>query len=271
MVFSTKEKERDVTMGNGFGADEGEGERVKAPLHSFNFPSSLKWGYQRQLRCQKVPENGDGSSQREMVSSQESAMERMGMLKIDYGDDEGVDAMRERLTLDMKVEGRRIRDAIMKKDKENGVGSGGEGSSKAAAGEKAWNFRTRKGVPGDAGKGLKIDEKNPNISSPLKGGGSTEKKAMKFSLSLTKKEIEEDFIKMTGQMPPRRPKRRSKNVQKKMNALFPGVWLSEVNADSYKVPDALENGKICTSRRSIENGNWKACISSLWELQHLRI
>jgi len=215
MVFSAEEKERDVAMGNGFGADEGE--RVKAPLHSFDLPSSLKWGSQRQLRCQKVLDNGDGSSQREMVSSPESAMERMSMLKIDYGDDEGIDAMRERLTLDLKVESRRMKDVIMKKEKENGVGSGGEGSSKAAAREKAWNFRTRKGVAAETGKGLKIDEKKPNISSPLKGGGSTEKKAMKFSLSLTKKEIEEDFIKMTGQKPPRRPNRRPKNVQKKMN------------------------------------------------------
>ena len=64
---------------------------------------------------------------------------------------------------------------------------------------------------------MKIDGKKPNISSPLKGGGSIEKKAMKFSLSLTKKEIEEDFIKMTGQNPPRRPRRRPKNVQKKIN------------------------------------------------------
>jgi len=217
MVLSAEEKEIDVAMGNSSGVGEGEDERVKAPLHNFNLPSSLKWGSQRQLKCQKVPNNGDGSSQREMVSSPESVMERTRMLRIKYGDDEGVDAMRKRLTHDLKVEGRRMKDAIFKKEKENGVGSGGEGSSKAVVREKAWNFRTRKGVIGDTSKVLKIDEKKPNISSPLKGGGSTEKKATKFSLSLTKKEIEEDFIKMTGQKPPRRPKRRPKNVQKQMN------------------------------------------------------
>jgi len=219
MVFSAEENEIDVAMGNGSGAGEGEGEggRVKAPLHNFDLPSSLKWGSQRQLRCQKVPDNDDGSSQREMVSSPESEMERISMVRIDYGDDEGVDAMRERLTLDLKVEGRRMKDAIFKKKKENGVGSGGEGSSKASARQKAWNFRTRKGVARETRNGLKIDEKKPNISLPLKGGGSTEKKAMKLSFSLTNKEIEEDFIKMTGQKPPRRPKRRPKNVQKKIN------------------------------------------------------
>ncbi|RHN57219.1 hypothetical protein MtrunA17_Chr5g0438001 [Medicago truncatula] len=270
MVFSAKEKENEVVMGNGSGASEGEGARVKVPLHNFRLPSSLKWGSQRQLRCQKVPDNGDGSSQREMVSSPESAMERMSMLRIDYGDDEGVNAMRERLTLDLKAEGRRMKDAILKKEKENGVGSGGEGSSMAAAREKTWNFRTRRGVAGETGKGLKIDEKKPNISSPLKGGGSTEKKAMKFSLSLTKKEIEEDFIKMTGQKPPRRPKRRPKNVQKQMNTLFPGAWLPGVNADSYKVSDAPENGKklsvgldvvFAEVGETLRMATWKACIS----------
>jgi len=208
MVFSAEEKESDVAMGNGYGVGEGEGEGVKAPLHNFHLPSSLKWGSQRQLRCQKVPDNGNGSSQ------------RMSMLRIDYSDDEGVDAMRERLTHDLKVEGRKMKDVILKKEKANGVGSGGEVSSKVAAREKAWNFRTRKGVVGETGKGLKTDEKKPNISSPLKGGGSTEKKAMKFSLSLTNKEIEEDFIKMTGLKPPRRPKRRPKKIQRQMNVSF---------------------------------------------------
>jgi len=30
-----------------------------------------------------------------------------------------------------------------------------------------------------------------------------------------------------------------------VQSLYPGVWLSEVNADSYKVPDAPEKGKVC--------------------------
>jgi hypothetical protein len=30
-----------------------------------------------------------------------------------------------------------------------------------------------------------------------------------------------------------------------VQTLFPGAWLSEVNADSYKVPDPPKNGKVC--------------------------
>lgn len=242
MVFSGEEEESGAVMGNG----SGEGERLKHPLHNFHFPY-LKWGNQRSLRCQKNPENGDDPS---MVSPPEN---RMNRLRIDGGDD-GIDAMRERLMFDLKVEAGRMKDAILKKEKENGAGAGGgEGSSAAAAGEKVWNLRTRRGFAGENGKGLKIDEKKPIGSSPLRngnsggklrGGGSPEKK-VKFTLSLMKKEIEEDFITMTGQKPHRRPKKRPRNVQKQMDTLFPGMWLSEVNADSYKVPDDVpeNNGK----------------------------
>jgi len=31
-----------------------------------------------------------------------------------------------------------------------------------------------------------------------------------------------------------------------VQAIFPGAWLSEINADSYKVHDAHEKGKVCT-------------------------
>lgn len=71
------------------------------------------------------------------------------------------------------------------------------------------------------------------------GGGSGSTDGSKFSLELTKQEIMEDFIKMTGRKPPRRPKRRSKNIQYQINALSLGESLSEVNHDRYKVD---ENG-----------------------------
>ena len=29
-----------------------------------------------------------------------------------------------------------------------------------------------------------------------------------------------------------------------MQSLFPGLWLSEITLDSYKVPEAAENGKV---------------------------
>ncbi|MFS8021892.1 hypothetical protein Hanom_Chr16g01432811 [Helianthus anomalus] len=63
----------------------------------------------------------------------------------------------------------------------------------------------------------------------------------KFSIALSRKEIEEDFIAMTGKKPPRKPNKPPRSVQMKLDALTPGLWLSEVNPDRYKVD---ENRKI---------------------------
>ncbi|CAH9139890.1 unnamed protein product [Cuscuta epithymum] len=58
----------------------------------------------------------------------------------------------------------------------------------------------------------------------------------KFSVSLTRREIEEDSVSMIGRKPNRRPKKRAKYIQKNLDSLFPGLWLTEINADMYKVP-----------------------------------
>ncbi|KAI3731600.1 hypothetical protein L1987_62789 [Smallanthus sonchifolius] len=63
----------------------------------------------------------------------------------------------------------------------------------------------------------------------------------KFSIALSRKEIEEDFIAMTGMKPPRKPKKQPKSIQMKLDAVFPGSWLCEVHPDRYKVS---ANGKI---------------------------
>ncbi|KQK05022.1 uncharacterized protein LOC100821295 [Brachypodium distachyon] len=66
-----------------------------------------------------------------------------------------------------------------------------------------------------------------------KDGGAS--RSGRFSLQLTKQEIEEDFLVMTGRKLPRRAKRRPKNVQRLINTLCPGESLPEVNRDRYKV------------------------------------
>ncbi|PKA63537.1 hypothetical protein AXF42_Ash005432 [Apostasia shenzhenica] len=58
---------------------------------------------------------------------------------------------------------------------------------------------------------------------------------MKFSVSLSRKEIEEDFYAFKGRRPPLRPQKRARIVQRQIDALLPGLWLSEVTLDSYKV------------------------------------
>ncbi|XBJ12251.1 hypothetical protein VPH35_016812 [Triticum aestivum] len=71
----------------------------------------------------------------------------------------------------------------------------------------------------------------------MDGGGSSSggRISAGFSVELTKQEIEADFIAMTGKKPPRRYKRRPKAVQRQINSISPGEFLSEVNRDRYKV------------------------------------
>ncbi|KAD7116650.1 hypothetical protein R6Q59_006627 [Mikania micrantha] len=65
-------------------------------------------------------------------------------------------------------------------------------------------------------------------------------KKIKFSIVLSRKEIEEDFIAMTGKKP-RKPNKQPKSVKMALEALFPGSRLSGVHPDRYKVK---ETGKI---------------------------
>ncbi|XP_051146085.1 uncharacterized protein LOC127261759 [Andrographis paniculata] len=104
-----------------------------------------------------------------------------------------------------------------------------------------WNLRIRRAV-------CKIPEKSSGGGgggAAATAGGEKRGKAratarVKLSIPLSKTEIEEDIWKLTGQKPSRRPKKRAKNVQKQLNALFPGLLLTEVTPDMYQVnEDAL--------------------------------
>lgn len=217
MVFSGEEEESNM----GSGSERGK------PLHNFMLPC-LKWGTQRHLKCMKIPSD-EGSPSRNNAT--ESEKKRSKISEQRFTGDEGIGAVREKLMLDLKTEADRMKDAILRKEKENNGGDEDEVevvASAAAARERTWNLRTRKGVGGgESGKGLlKIDEKKPNVSPSalrngnsgvkLKGDGDSNEK-VKFSLTLTKKEIEEDFMKMVGHRPPRRPKKRPRNVQRQMD------------------------------------------------------
>ncbi|KAF8407796.1 hypothetical protein HHK36_006932 [Tetracentron sinense] len=133
-----------------------------------------------------------------------------------------------------------------------------------AAESRPWNLRTRSAfckAPNEIeGRGASMNEKKKQNSSSLRfenqankslrlrglaaSQGVEKKDPCKFSISLSREEIEEDFILMVGTKPSRRPKKRAKIVQKHMDYIFPGLWLSGVSPDSYKVPDFPESGKL---------------------------
>ncbi|KAM3322102.1 hypothetical protein P3S67_003253 [Capsicum chacoense] len=73
------------------------------------------------------------------------------------------------------------------------------------------------------------------------GSGSAKKGKRKLWISLSKEEIEEDVYSMTRSRPTRRPKKRSKTVQKQLDNAFPGLYLVGLTADSFRVNDTYES------------------------------
>lgn len=135
----------------------------------------------------------------------------------------------------------------------SGFVSGRNGGSPSAAG----------GNDGGGGKTLRVDAPRLNSGSSqmraaaAAAAGAAQKSPMqrsdgngtaaasgekreraKFSVPLSKRDIEEDFYAMVGHRPPRRPKKRARIVQKQLDTLFPGLWLTEVIPDMYKVIEA---------------------------------
>ncbi|GAB2280046.1 hypothetical protein Dimus_014684 [Dionaea muscipula] len=184
-------------------------------------------------------------------------------------EDDGIEAVRTKLMLDFQTEVDRMKVAILKEGNEEI-----ETSSRTEEEIRPWNLRPRRSPPKDtdvngaatAGKSLRVDDRKPN-GSPLRNenklprlrsktaaaaggehagdwgpGGS--RGAAKLSLSLSKSEIEEDFIAITGSKPQRRQKRRPRSVQKQLDCIFPGLWLSEITPEMYKVNENLEAAKV---------------------------
>ncbi|KAH1074122.1 hypothetical protein J1N35_026450 [Gossypium stocksii] len=213
-------------------------------------------------------------------SSKNTDYAREQRLRISKGEAAaGIEAVREKIIKDLKTAADEIKDAIFRdevsddddvdddeeefeepkhkhklKDKER------EESPAIEVEARPWNLRTRRAAckaPVDG------EVTNNNYSSPMRNevfqssrvrdkgppaasAAASDKKRPrpKFSVPLSKKEIEEDFMAMAGHRPPRRPKKRARNVQKQLDYLFPGLWLTEVTADAYKVPELAENGKV---------------------------
>ncbi|CAI0454607.1 unnamed protein product [Linum tenue] len=127
----------------------------------------------------------------------------------------------------------------------DGAGGGGGGADEGASASPAGAATA---------KGLRIEEpKESSRSSPIRSdsgklprlrGGEKKEPRAKFTVSLSRKEIEDDFMAMIGHRPARRPKKRPRIVQKQMDTLFPGLWLGEVTVDSYKVPEIPDIGKV---------------------------
>ncbi|XP_013736491.2 uncharacterized protein LOC106439558 [Brassica napus] len=124
---------------------------------------------------------------------------------------------RRNLSIDLVCDG--------KPPKVSALGNGGGEEAEA----RPWNLRTRRAACNEPTRITRDD------------GDSEKKEKVKFSVSLLRGEIEDDFTSLFGKKPPRRPKKRPRLVQNQINTLFPGLWLAEqVTEGSYHVPESVE-------------------------------
>lgn len=151
----------------------------------------------------------------------------------------------------------RTRRAACRTTAGSGFASGRSGGSPAAVGG---------GSDVGGAKSLRADAPRPAGSSQMRAAaapGSAQKSPMhrsdgggtaaatsgekrertKFSVALSKREIEEDFYAMVGHRPPRRPKKRARIVQKQMDVSIKNPT-SNSNSSSY-IP--LRSFKFCKS------------------------
>lgn len=215
-------------------------------LHNFSFPDLKTWGNQRLLRCMNVNRKGDIISG---VGGRRSAAEGGGPRIRAPGEggegDAGLEEVREKLLIHLREAADRMNLAVPSLPKggspenlETHPEPEQEPSSSAAV--PPWNLRMRR-ARSRARMGI---ERHPSDSPPqpgrtvrLRSEDSERRDWPKFSITLTRDEIEEDIYAVTGSRPRRRPRKRPRVVQKQLDALFPGLWLSEITADAYRVPE----------------------------------
>lgn len=180
---------------------------LKYPLHNFSFPT-MSWGQHRVFRCvNSIAETG-------LSGAVPTGMERQK--------DTHCGKSNTRPTA-----------GCSEKD-----AAASTAATAAAAATVPWNLRKRRAACFSPGENDR--SRYPSISPShwqfpervdLKSGGQRQRP--KFSVSLSREEIEGDFYVFMGMKPPRRPQKRPRIVQRKLDDLFPGLWLEEVTLDSY--------------------------------------
>ncbi|CAL9203025.1 unnamed protein product [Musa hybrid cultivar] len=221
----------------------------RSRLHNFTFPTS-SWGSHRTLRCSNLPFGGDpdnAGSVAPAVDQNSRASRRRPLSPPDK-------------SFLLQKQSARFRDS-----KEGEVGRREEAEAErffslpaAAEAEtaviaKPWNLRTRRAAcnaPSENGEylypvlasgssSLFEAEKSCPATEMMKrkSSGSENGERQKFSVSLSRDEIEQDIWAIKGRKLPRRPKKRLRIVQRQLDLLFPGLWLSEVTPETYRIDE----------------------------------
>ncbi|CAH8307993.1 unnamed protein product [Eruca vesicaria subsp. sativa] len=238
-------------------------ERPKT-LHNFSLPS-LKWGSQRHLTCSKIESTtsiGGGSGDHRLRrrspplklsgssdhrrNNNGSQHRRWRNAAFDNGGEEeegeeGIEEFRVKIMSDLKTVRDKMTQSMYALGEEQEDEEEERKTEKEVSPVKPWNLRKRRAAA--ACKEPTTEERmvNPSPTRVVKERAETttakDTTRPKFSVKLSKKEIEEDFMAVVGHRPPRRPKKRTRTVQKKLDSLHPAFYLTEVTLDDYKVEE----------------------------------
>uniref|UniRef100_A0A1J3GTB6 Uncharacterized protein n=1 Tax=Noccaea caerulescens TaxID=107243 RepID=A0A1J3GTB6_NOCCA len=223
------------------------------------------------------PYQFDGATPFRFGGGFESNRNRIRLETAEDGEEEGIEEFREKIMSDLRTVADKMRKSILRKQA-SGVDEEEEEEENqrnekerrkeeelesreterevsppeapgTAAEVRPWNLRKRREAPiPETGNrnanqycnytGLRIIEGKPEDPSV-----SGNKPRRRLTSVMSKKEIEDDFMKMIGQRPSRRPKKRPRTIQKQINMLYPAYYMYDITEDLYKIPDSEENRK----------------------------
>ncbi|KAG1330640.1 hypothetical protein COCNU_02G006080 [Cocos nucifera] len=217
-------------------------------LHNFSFPT-FSWGRHKLLRCMNLKGGAAGENAGSVVPAAAQHDPRADQKHATSS------SSPEKAHPPLAPPGARDSKEADERSPEEGEGeeSSSSAAAAAAAAMRPWNLRTRRAacsaptengrprIPSSAaGSPSPLAAENSNlVAGPvrLRPDGAEKGERRKFLISLSREEIEEDFLLFKGTKPPRRPKKRQRIVQKQLDSLFPGLWLSEITPYSYKIDE----------------------------------
>ncbi|KAF6149905.1 hypothetical protein GIB67_008626, partial [Kingdonia uniflora] len=235
------------------------------PLHNFSLPY---WGRNEtnnsHRRCRRLSPSylksssphhqtlegeGEGDSDTDSICTRYTKLETrkksVAAKKDRIGGEIGDEKPKKKIIFRLPKRG--SSEELSAKEKSSGGGGAVDGGEVEGSVKKPWNLRARRsaaksgGDIGDAGsskngevkKDVSQIQKNPNLEKEKE----KEKEKVKFTSSLSHREVEDDIFGLTGFKPVRRPKKKAKILQQQLDYIFPGCWLDMITADSYKVAD----------------------------------
>ncbi|XP_010926019.1 uncharacterized protein [Elaeis guineensis] len=218
-------------------------------LHNFSFPT-LSWGRHKLLRCMNLKGGATSENAGSVVPAAAQHDPRDGQKR------PASSSSPEKSHPPWAPPGARDSKEADERSPEEGEreeSSSSAAAAAAAAAMRPWNLRTRRaacsaptenGRPRNpnsaAGSPSPLAAENSNLVARLvrlRLDGAEKGERQKFSISLSREEIEEDFLLFKGTKPPRRPKKRQRIVQKQLDSVLPGLWLSEITPDLYKIDE----------------------------------